>query len=177
MVRFTTDIIGAQILLFQEHATLGPIKRLIFSPETGEVLGLVVYDPIQKKEAILQPASIKKLAGDIIIADGYDALSAASDLIRVEEALRVDPQIVKERVYTESGQFLGKVVGATIETISWKLNRLYVNPPLGLGLLAKELLIPAKKIVKIEKKQIIVTDDYARIKGTKAVSVPTPVLD
>jgi uncharacterized protein YrrD len=177
MIRFTTDIVGAQILLFQEQATLGPVKRIVFSSESLDVLGLLAYDPILKKEVVLLPRNIKKMIQDIIVADGYDTLGDPQDVIRIHEAMREDIQVIKEVVVTESGQKLGRVTTATIDTLSWKISRLYVNPPLGLKGLTKELLIPAKKIVKIEKKQIIVSDDFATVKGIKTVPVPKPILD
>lgn len=174
MILFHSDILGSSVLLFQENATVGPVKKLIFASENGAILGFVLFDPIQKKEVILQPQSIKQMVENVIIADGYDALADPKDVIRVKDALKEDVGIIKERVVTESGQVLGRVVNATFDTISWKLNRLYINPPLGLKVLAKELILPAKKIVKIDKKQITVTDDYAKVRAVKPLTVAKP---
>ena len=177
MIRFIADIIGINIVLFQEHATLGPVQKIIFSPDTGEVLALFVHDPIEKKNRIIQPAGIKRMAGDVIVADGYDALTDVADVIRIKEAVDINAAILKEKAYTESGQFLGHVVNASIQTIGWRLDRIYVNPPLGLKFLTSELIIPAKKIVRIEKKKIYVADDYAKVKVPKLVPLPKPILE
>jgi uncharacterized protein YrrD len=175
MIVFTADVIGAEILLFQEHALLGKVSDIIFNPENGKVLGLYCFDPILKTKRVIVPSEIKRFSNHRILIEGYDSLSDPEDMIRIKEAEKVNAKIIKETVFTESGQKLGKVTGATIDTRSWELNRLYVNSAMGLQFLAKELIIPAKKIVKIDKKEIIVTDDYAKVKRFSAAPVPKPI--
>ena len=67
---------------------MGPVKRIVFSPDNGDILGLFAYDPIQKKEVVLSAANIKKMVGAIIVADGYDSLSDPKDIIRIDEAFQ-----------------------------------------------------------------------------------------
>ena len=169
MIRFTTDIIGAEILLKAENARLGPVLDLVFSPDDGSVLAFVCYDPIAKRRRVFAPAAVRRLVEDRILIDGYDSLVDAEDLIRLREAKKVGAKIIGEKVITESGQKLGKVATATVRTDVWRLERLYVDPA---NFLASQLLIPAAKIIKIEKKIIYVTDEYARIRAPRVQVAP-----
>jgi sporulation protein YlmC with PRC-barrel domain len=177
MVKFISDIVGSEIILFQEHAKLGKVLDLVFDPDSGKVLGLYCYDPILKKHRVIVPSEIKKYIRSTLLVEGYDSLADPSDMIRLQEALKINAKIVKEKVYTESGQKVGKVTAATINTTSWSLDRLYVGAQLGLKNFGTELIIPAAKIVAIESKKIFVMDDYAKVRRFSTLAAPKPAVE
>lgn len=175
MIRFLADIRNAEILLFQEHARLGKALDTIISVEDGSVLGFLVFDPIQKQKGIIPMSEVRKYTGGVIVVNGYDSITNPADVIRLKDAIEVGAKITGEQVVTESGQKVGKVASAAIDTKGWRLARLYVEPPFGLKFLARELLIPAKQIVKIEKKKIIVRDATQKAAQAEPVTAtPTP---
>ena len=171
MVKFITDILGLEIVLFQEKARLGKVSDLIFSADNGSVLGLICFDPIRKKKRVLVTSEIKKVSGGIILVNGYDSIEDVGDVIRLNKAMQDNVKIIGAKVITVSGQYVGRVNDATIDLTHFRLSRLYVDPPLGINFFAQATLIPAKKIVRIEKKKIIISDNFVIVPGLKIAAI------
>lgn len=177
MVKLISDIIGSKLLLFQERVLLGEITGCIIDPKDGAFLGLKIIDSIEKSPKVIPLNEIKGFGPDFVMIKDMKSLSEPSDVVRIEKALKIDPRIIGEKVETECGQKLGKVEDATIDIKFSSLGRLYVRPKGIFSFFAKQLIIPAKKIVEIKKNLIIVSDEFAKVeakKVTKAVLVPTP---
>lgn len=166
-----------EILLFQEQAKLGDVLDLVFSPDDGSVLGILVHDPILKKTRFIVSTEIRRVVGGRILASGYDSMEDVDDLIRVKEAIAVGAKILGETVETQGGQRLGRVSAATVDMAAWRLSRLYVDSFFGVSIISKQLLIPANKIIRIEKKKIIVGDDFAKARHSAVAPVVGPALD
>jgi uncharacterized protein YrrD len=172
MVRFISDIIGSQVLLFQERAHVGPAKEVIIDPNDGSFLGIVVFDPIERKKKVVPASEIKGSGKNFLLIKDYDSISEPEDVIKIQSALEINPKIIDARVETQSGQYLGKVGDATV---NFKMMCLYVHPNSFIKFLAKDLIIPAKKIIEIQKNRIIVSDEFVTIRETKAAISAIPI--
>lgn len=175
MIRFITDIIGSQVLLFQEKAHVGPAREVIISPDDGSFLGIVVFDPIGKKNMVVPAGEIKGSGKEFLLICDYDSLTEMDDVVKIKAALQINPKIIGARVETMSGQHLGKVKDATIDFKLMCLERLYVAPASIIQFLAKDLIIPAKKIIRIEKEKIIVSDEFVTVSEKKSAITAIPV--
>jgi sporulation protein YlmC with PRC-barrel domain len=175
MIRFIRDIIGSQVLLFQEKAHVGPAREVIVSPDDGSFLGIVVFDPINRKNMVVPAVEIKGSGKDFLLICDYDSLTEPDDVVKIKAALEINPKIVGAKVETMSGQYLGKVSDATIDFKLMCLERLYVAPASFIQFLAKDLIIPAKKIIRIEKEKIIVSDEFVTESAKKPAIAAIPV--
>jgi uncharacterized protein YrrD len=176
MIKFASDIIGSVVILFQERAKVGEIKELIINPEKGSLLGFVVYQYSGDDKVILL-RNVKGFGSGVIVIDEYSSLSDIEDIVEIKKIYPKNPEIIKSRVYTESGQRLGKVHDVTVNLEGKKIENLYVEPTLGLKILSSQLIISEKKIVKIEKNKIIVSDGVVSIKDKKIATVEAAILD
>lgn len=174
MLKLLTEIKGSKVILFQEQALVGTVSDYLFEHNTGVLLGVFVANPIEKKIKIIPVTEFKALGPDTILVDDLNSLMDLEDYIRGLQAIKVNAKIIGETVKTELGKTLGKVEEAAIDSISYKIERLYIKPKLGLYNFAKELLIPASKIIEITKKYIIVTDELVAVKAKKS-TVALPV--
>lgn len=174
MVKFFTDLIGSNVLLFQEKAQVGPAADVIIDPENGAFLGISVLDPVEKKKKVIPASEIKGVGDKFILARDFKSLTEIEDVIRVKKTLDEKIEILGSKVETESGQKLGKVENATIDLKLLCLEKIYVNPPLSISFLSKQLIIPSSKIIEIQKKKIIVTDEFAKEKKKVAMVATAP---
>ena len=122
MVKFVSDIVGMEVLLFQEHATLGPVTGLVFSPENGDVLGLFCFDPIQKHVRVIVPTEIKRVIGSRIVIEDYDSLADPSDTVRIQAALKVEAKLIKEKGFSTAD------FDAITEHLACALEELKIDP-------------------------------------------------
>lgn len=167
MIKFLSDLIGANVVLYQEQAKVGPISDVVFSPADGALLGFFCLDPVSGLEKVVPSNEIQSFHQGYVVISGYDSMSMPNEVIRIEQALAEKPKIIGARVYTQSGQYLGKVHEATINLDFLCLDHLYVNPPFSFSFLAKDLLISAKKIVEFQHNKIIVSDELIKLTEPK----------
>lgn len=164
MVKFFTDIIGSTVLLFQERAQIGPAADVIVDPVDGAFLGISVLDSVEKRKKVVPASEIKGFGPGFILIRDFKSLTEIEDVVRIKKVIEEDIKIIGSRVETESGQKLGKVENATIDLKLLALERLYVNPPLSISFLSTQLIIPSAKIIEIQKKRIIISDEFAKAK-------------
>jgi sporulation protein YlmC with PRC-barrel domain len=177
MVKLITDIIDAQVLLFQEKAHVGPVRDVIIAPVDGSFLGVMIFDPIDRMTKVVPASEIKGSGKDFLLIKDYSSLTEPDDVVRIKAALEINPKIIGARVETKSGQYIGKVNNATINFKLMCLERLYVSPASLLEFLAKDLIISAKNIVEIQKDKIIVSDTYATVKEKSIVTTPALAIE
>lgn len=120
------------------------------------------------KENIIPTNEIKAMGSGFVVAKDQNSLSEVNDVVKIKEALKVRAKIIGEKVFTESDQYLGRVNDGTVDVTSYTLERIYVNPPLSLKRMTKQIMIPAKKIIEIKKDKIIVSDEFVRSKAKLA---------
>lgn len=169
MIKFINQIIGANIILFQERAIVGQVSRVLIDPDDGAFVGLVVAPVHQKQETYIPTTEIKGFGRGLVMVEDLRSLSEEEDVILIKKVLDGEPQIIGAPVFDEDGTRLGKVNDATIDVRVGVLKKLYVNPPLLAGILGDQKIIDAKQIVKIEKKRITVQG--TRVKK-KSISMP-----
>lgn len=172
MITFFNELIGSKIILFQEKTQVGSVLQVIVSPKDGSFLGFLVK--AMGKNQVVPATEIKMIGSDFIMVKDFNSLTDPTEVVRIKEALDFGAKILGEKVQTECGQKLGRVVNATLNLRLLMLDKIYVSAKFPVKALAKDLLISASKIVEIKKEVIVVTDDFAKVKEGLPVAIPVP---
>lgn len=162
MQKLQSDLIAKGIILRQENALVGVVEDVVINPDNGQFLGFIVREGFGKKN--LKALAEKDMLGfnaQFILIPGYKSLGEISDIVRIKDALDKKIKIIKNKVYTISGVYIGKVADYTIDFDAAKLSRLYVNAR-SIRRLAKELIIESSCILSIKKDRITVDDTCAK---------------
>ena len=150
-----------------EGAMVGLVENLIINPDDGKLAGITVREGFGKKH--LKSLSAKDILGissEFYLVPSYDSLGDLDEIVRLKEIMDKDIPIVGNKVYTESGTYLGKVFDYTLDLTTFVISRIYVRPGL-LGGLARQYIIYYKNIISIEKDKITVAD--LKIKNQESV--------
>lgn len=168
MNKFASDIFTKPVVLEAEKAIVGLVKKIVIDPTNGKLVGLVVKEGFGKKhEKSLSAKDILGIANKFILIKSYSALGELDEIVRVKEILDLDIEIIGNKVYTVSGQYLGFVKDFTLDITEGVLNKIYVTNRF-FGGLKSDKIISFGQIVSIEKDKIVV--ENATIKGGSAVS-------
>lgn len=159
MQRFNSDIIGSQVLARRQKIIVGTVSETVIDPDDGKFAGLVIRGKIVSK-AIAQK-DIFGFGNKLIIINQIEDLGEIDDIVRIKKIRDQEVKIVKNKVYTVSGFYLGRVRDYTIDFLATKIARLYVNPRL-LNRLTTELVINSTDIVSIKKEKITVRDPLVK---------------
>ena len=172
MNKFASELILKPVLVRDaitrgEGAMVGLVESLIICPDDGTLAGITIREGFGKKNLkTLSAKDILGISSEFYLVPSYEKLGDLDEIVRLKEIMDRNVPIVGNRVYTQSGNFLGKVFDYTLDLVSFKITRIYVKPTL-LGGFAKQYIIDYKNIISIEKDKIVVED--ALVKGAEPI--------
>ena len=160
MERFYTKIVGTPIFEDDGLRPVTTIKDVVVDPETGKLVGLVVNS---SKNLVITPLDILSWQDGMYIS-GRDAIIHGSEVLRLKKIQESGIRIFNNRVETQSGKYLGKVVDFSVDNNLFTIKKLYVSKGF-LGLIRYDSkIIPYRNIIEILADKIIVKEDLMAIK-------------
>lgn len=159
MEKLYTKIIGTPVFDEEVKHPITAVKDIVIDPETGKLLALIVN---LSRNLVIAPQDILYW-GDQIQVHTHDSIIEGNEILRVEEVQKKGIRIFNNRVVTKDGKDLGKVYDFTIDSRETALKKLYVAKSI-LGLVRYDgRIIPAKEIVEILPRKIVVNSDLATV--------------
>ena len=125
------------------------ISHILVDPNNGRLLGLVT------KLGLVGLAKIESKSGKLLV-EGVSLSAEEKDSTTF--ALKNRNFLIKKRVETESGHYLGRVSDFEFDDVSWRLERIFVSDRALFRALSSELQIPRDDILFMDKDKVIVRD-------------------
>ena len=101
---------------------------------------------------------IREIAAEGIIVDSEDSLVDPSDLHRIEDILDLNFHLVNKNVITESGNKLGKVENFAIDSVSYRIEKIYARPTITKTLSSSDYIISRRQLAGVNQREVIVKD-------------------
>lgn len=160
MEKLYSDIVGAPVVEDNVLHPITTVKDLILDPETGKLAAFVVDI---KRNLVISPIDVLFFGNRIQIHERH-AVIPGSEILRVEEIQKKNIRIFGNKVVTEDGFKLGKVVDLSIDMKDYTLKKLFVAKEI-LGMVRYDSrIISAKNIVEILPNKIIVKNNLETVK-------------
>lgn len=168
-VLFYNKIIGLPLITRKSKKICGEVNDLIVDPKSGKVLGIVALDYLNsKKQAFIPIETIASFKKDKVEIEKENVLKPIE---KIENSIKIllgqKIKIKGNKVITQSGSNLGEVSDFEINTIQNKLEKIHVSGGIIKDLIQGELIIPATKIISINKEAITVQDGLTKEKELK----------
>lgn len=158
MDRYYSQTVGTEVFT-PEGSRVGKVTEVVIDPETGKLLGFLLGPHGQY---IITPSDVLFWNDQITISDVDDILETA-EIFKVQQVLQKDIPVLKNKVVTEKGLYLGHVLDFAIHTRLFVLTKMYVAKKM-LGLFPyDEKLIAHKNILQMKKEAIIVKNPSTEI--------------
>lgn len=170
MEKYYLQSIGVPVIT-EEGARAGTVKDILIDPETGKVCAFSVS---KRSKRIIAPADILKWNNKIIIHDQFDIVEP-EEISNACKIIENNIPIYRNMVYTQEGEYIGKVTNIGIDNNFFILTCLIVAKT-AFGIFEhNEKIITAKDIIEITAKKIIVKNLVrpVKIKKLKVDIVPT----
>ncbi|MDP2642711.1 MAG: PRC-barrel domain-containing protein [Candidatus Peregrinibacteria bacterium] len=154
MEMFYSNIVGTLVFEDDSPRPVAVIKDLVMDPDRGALIAFVVN---QNKGLVVSPMDVISFK-QVMKINNADNVVEAAEILRVSEVLKSDRPIFGAKVFTKSGEYLGKVFDFSIDAKTYDLNKIFAAKDI-LGLFRyNSLIIPAKSIVEVKPYKIIVKD-------------------
>ena len=169
MLIYASKLIGTKILSVQAGGVIATVAEPVVDPNTLKVIAFRLSGPLVAKSEnnLLDVRSIREYSHYGMVIDDIDELIAASDVVKIENILKLNFALPGLKVETKKGSKLGKVIDYTVTSNDFVVQQIVVKRPAIKSLVDPELIISRKEIVEITDYKIIVKDEEKVLK-TKA---------
>ena len=165
MLVMNSRLIGAPVLSVQAGGPIGRIVDAIVDPDNLSVIAFHVDGPpINKQQNILDVRSVREYSSYGFVIDDIDELVFPDDVIRINNILKLNFNLLSLKVETKKGSKLGKVQDFTLTSKDFIIQQIIVKRPMIKSLNDPELTIPRSEIVEITDYKIIVKEEEKTIK-------------
>ncbi len=155
-------------------------QQPVLDLETGEMLGSVfgwVVNPASQKMVaftlaklggwqrtkVIVPADIVEYAPEMIVVQSQNAVIVPEEVAGLAELLDKHLELIGFRAETKSGKLLGAVSDVVFDTITSTIQQYYIQSLSIVGTITSNLILPANRVVRIEKRKIVFPDDILAV--------------
>lgn len=138
---------------------ISSVQELIFDPDSGKVIGIVIDS---RRGKVVTPMDIISIKHSVLIRSVGDVVDV-DDVLRIKEVVDSGRNVMGKKVVTESGKSLGKVVDATIDENGLSLAKIYTAKVVFGIIQHDQRIIPSKNIVEVLADKVVVKDDGGEV--------------
>ncbi|MEX0919559.1 MAG: hypothetical protein WDZ32_00260 [Candidatus Saccharimonadales bacterium] len=138
--------------------SLGAISQAIIDPFKLKVVGFY----LQGDSRLLMVDDIREISGSKVALDSEDILAEAEDLLRHQEILDINYQLIGKKAVTRSNEKLGKVDEYVIDNLSWDIAKIHIRQPMWRNLTNGILIVDKQQIVELKENSVVVEDTVIR---------------
>ena len=171
-----TKLLDCPVLSLHVGEMIAKTTALIIDPNNLKIVGFQLVGPEVGggNGTFLQVKDIREFSDVGMIIDSIDEFVSPGDVVRLDEVLELNFELIDKKVESKKGTKIGKVSGFMVNTKDFAIQQFTVQRPLMKSFLDPELLIGRSEIVKVTDEKIIVKDeeDKIRKKALKEDFVP-----
>lgn len=165
MLVYSTRLIGTAILSVQAGGPIGSVSELIVNPDNLQLIALRLAGPlIPIATNLLDISSVREYSNYGMVIDSIDELIAPDDVVKIQQILELNFNLIGLKVETKKGSKLGQVSNYTINSDDFSIQQIIVQRPALKRLIDPELTISRREIIEITDYKIIVKDEEATLK-------------
>ena len=157
MLLLKDRLLDVPIMSLQTGTRVGAAMAHIIDPRRLTIVAFYCEGPlIDYSPAILHVSDIREFSSIGFIVDSADNVMPQDDLVRLKEILEFKFELIGKQVVESGGRKLGKVANYTVDSESFFIVKLHVQPGLLRSFAQTELIIDRTQIVEINDKHIVV---------------------
>lgn len=148
-----SDLLRLPVASVETNSRVGSIHTMLIDTDKSLVIGFLISLGLFSKPKYLSISDIASIDREGIVIKSLAMLVAPHEVVRAKKIIDDGIKILRQLVHTESGRRIGKVNDILIDTQSGTITKYYVH-----GILS-DRIIPAEKIITIDKKGLVVEDE------------------
>lgn len=165
MLRLSQSISHLPVMSLRTLGGVAMAEEAIINPNNLKIEGWHCTDHFSKRDLILLSQDVRDIVPQGIAIDDYDRLSEPGELIRLQEILSLQFELIGKQVYTDTGRRVGKVNDYAVDSTSFLVQKLYISQPVYKDFKGGQLSIDRQQIVEITDKRIVVRDVLEKADG------------
>lgn len=167
MLLNSNRLLGCPVLSLHLGGPIGVVSEIIINPNDLKIMALRVDGPQTGNREygdLLDISSVREFSNLGLIIDSIDDLVSDGDVIKLDDIIKLNFDVIGLTVKTKRGTKLGKVIDYTFNPESMLLAQFIVKRPLMKAFLDPELVIGRSEVKEINDYELIVKDEESKIK-------------
>lgn len=159
-LRQISAIKNMPVLDLETGVVLGRVVSWVVHPRDQRIAAFLLDKtfPFQKWPVIV-PADIAEYGPRMIIARSREVIIVSQEVVGLPELIKQKTTFTGFGAETISGKILGRVSDLAFDTITSRIQKYHIRPHGLASAVRNELILPANKVIKIQKKHLIFPDD------------------
>lgn len=172
MLQLSTSLLKRSVMSLRTGEVIATTESAIINPKNLKIEGFFCNDRLAKRAPVLVTQDIRDLIPQGFVVNDYDVLSEVTDLVRLQEIIDLNFQLIGKPVITVNKQRLGKVEDFSADTQTLYVQKIYVGQSLFKSLRSSQLGVDRSQIVEITNKHIVVNEPLQASKVTAPLGAP-----
>lgn len=175
MLRLASQLISVPIGSLHAGYRVGTTAKPIINPSKLQVEAYYCEGPQIDTNSALLTKDIREFTPNGILIDHQEEISHVDELVRLQELIKINFELVDKKVTTEHGRSsLGKVTDYIVDDRDFRIQKLHVQRPIWRALANPQLVIGRNQIVKVTDDRVVVKDGVTKLTETKEAPVVNP---
>ena len=156
-------LIGAPVMSLQTGTQLAATSAAIVDPRQLAVVAFYVEGSgLEQSPSILHPGDIRELSDIGMIIDSAEKLMSLDGLVRLQEIIDFEFELIGLKVIDEHKRKLGKVASYSVETTGYSIMQVYTEQSLIRSLSTMGNTIHREQIISVNNEVMIVQSPTVR---------------
>ena len=148
----------------QSSTELARTETPIIDPRNLTIEALYVSGPLVKSNpSVLHVRDIRESGSLGYIVDDSEKIMPLDDLVRLQEIINFNFNLIGNQAVDESGRTIGKVYDFTYEPNSFEIQQIYVKPPLLKSFSNPTVIIHRQQVISVTNEKIIVKSPTIKV--------------
>jgi sporulation protein YlmC with PRC-barrel domain len=171
MLQLSGTLINRPIMSLRTGTQIATATAPIINPNNLKIEGFYCIDKFDNKQLVMLYQDIRDIITQGFVVDDHDKLSEPSELIRLQELMDLNFDLIGKPVQTVSKHKVGKVSDYAVETTTMFIQKLYAAQSVLKSFTGGSLSIDRTQIHEITDKRIIINDLLKTAPATAAAAV------
>ncbi len=176
MLMVGSNLTNFPVLSLHVGGEIARTKKAIIDPEDLRIIAYTLEGAIIQNDPdvgnILDLADVREMSEKGFIVDSADVFTTRDDVIKLDEIMSLDFDLVGLKVVDQRGKKLGKIIDYTIDSGSFMVYQLIVQRPVMASFIDPQLTINRSQIVEIDDFKVTIKHSTSKVKVKKAKEAP-----
>ncbi|HEU4967117.1 MAG TPA: hypothetical protein VFT53_06635 [Candidatus Saccharimonadales bacterium] len=158
MLQLSINLLNRPVLSLRTGSPVAWVTTPIINPTRLNIEGFYVTDSVDHSQLILLYQDIRELSPQGYIIDDHDVLAQPADLVRLQNVLTMNFDLLNKPIETVSHEKIGKVNDYAVETTTMYIQKLYVGRSIWKSFTSGSLSIDRTQIAEVTNKRIVINN-------------------
>lgn len=172
MLKLSQTILNLPVMSLRTGGRVATATEPIINPNNLKIEGWYCTDVFSHQTLVLLAQDVRDFVPQGIAINDHADLADPEELVRLRDIMELEFKLIGKSVVSNHRRRLGKVADYALDSLSMKIQKLYVNRPVYRSLTDGQLSIDRSQIIEITDKKVVVRE--AEIKADNNVPIAAP---